>query len=98
MVRSSNRCKLCTTKNQGPNYKGASAGDAGSGSAIADYGGIFSSMTQYFATPLKVPSGNTYSWILGAAGILGEGGLINNTRNDLTLSAGATIKLQKVWN
>jgi TonB-linked SusC/RagA family outer membrane protein len=71
--------------NQGPNYQGNGAG-------IANYDAIFGSMMQYFATPLKVPSGNAYSWILGAAGILGEGGLIRNTRNEIVLSGGATVR------
>lgn len=71
--------------NQGPNY-------TGNGGSIANYDNIFASMMQYFATPLKVPSGNEYSWILGAASILGEGGLIRNTRNDIVLSGGATLK------
>lgn len=77
--------------NQGPNYRGGAAADAGSGT-IANYGDIFGSMMQYFATPLKVPSGNYYSWILGAAGIMGEGGLIRNRRNDVVLTGGATLK------
>jgi TonB-linked SusC/RagA family outer membrane protein len=71
--------------NQGPNYYSG-------GGSIANYDTIFASMMQYFATPLKVPSGNAYSWILGAAGILGEGGLIRNTRNEIVLNGGATIK------
>jgi TonB-linked SusC/RagA family outer membrane protein len=74
--------------NQGPNY-------TGNGGDIANYDAIFSSMMQYFATPLKVPSGNAYSWILGAASILGDGGLINNTRNDIVLSGGATVRTFK---
>ncbi|HWW42993.1 SusC/RagA family TonB-linked outer membrane protein [Pedobacter sp.] len=71
--------------NQGPNY--LSGGDT-----YANYSTIFGSMMQYFATPLKVPSGNQYSWILGAAGILGNGGLINNARNEIVLNGGATLK------
>jgi TonB-linked SusC/RagA family outer membrane protein len=71
--------------NQGPNYLSG-------GTTIANYETIFASMMQYFATPLKVPSGNAYSWILGAAGILGEGGLIRNTRNEMVLSGGATVR------
>lgn len=79
-------------ENQGANYRSGVATDSPSGSSVANYGDIFGSMTQYFATPLKVPSGNAYSWILGASGILGEGGLIKNRRNDVVLSAGATLK------
>lgn len=71
--------------NQGPNYQG-------NGGGIANYENIFASMMQYFATPLKVPSGNEYSWILGAPGILGKGGLIRNTRNEIVLSGGTTLK------
>jgi len=79
-------------QSKGPNYSGGSATDAGSGNTIANYGGIFGSMMQYFATPLRVPSGNTYSWILGAAGIMGEGGSITNERNDIVLTGGATLR------
>ncbi|WP_316791879.1 SusC/RagA family TonB-linked outer membrane protein [Pedobacter frigoris] len=71
--------------NQGPNFSGA-------GGTVANYANIFGNMMQYFATPLKVPSGNAYSWILGAAGILGEGGLIRNSRNEIVLNGGATIR------
>jgi TonB-linked SusC/RagA family outer membrane protein len=71
--------------NQGPNFSGA-------GGTVANYTNIFSNMMQYFATPLRVPSGNAYSWILGAAGILGEGGLITNGRNEMVLSGGATLR------
>ncbi len=78
-------------ENQGPNYRAGSGFDNGSGT-IANYSDIFASMMQYFATPLRVPSGNAYSWILGAASILGEGGLINNSRNDMVVSGGATIR------
>jgi TonB-linked SusC/RagA family outer membrane protein len=78
-------------QNQGANYSARNAGDNQSGT-IADYGGIFGSMMQYFATPLRVPSGNAYSWILGAAGIMGDGGLLTNQRNDLVLTGGATLK------
>ena len=78
-------------ENQGPNYRGGSSTDNGTG-IIANYSDNFASMTQYFATPLRVPSGNAYSWILGAASILGEGGLINNARNDMVLSGGATLR------
>lgn len=78
-------------ENQGANYRGGTATDAGSGT-VANYGDIFGSMVQYFATPLKVPSGNAYSWILGASGILGEGGLLKNNRDDIVLSGGATLK------
>ncbi|MGY0408637.1 MAG: hypothetical protein ACWIPJ_09855, partial [Polaribacter sp.] len=76
-------------ENQGPNYRGSTSG------SIANYKNIFGGLTQYYAIPLKVPSGKTYSWVLGAAGILGEGGLINNERNDLTMSMGATVKLME---
>jgi len=79
-------------QSKGPNYRAGSATDAGSGSSIANYGDIFGSMMQYFATPLKVPSGNAYSWILGAAGIMGEGGSITNERNDIVMTGGATLK------
>ncbi|MCX2452083.1 SusC/RagA family TonB-linked outer membrane protein [Pedobacter sp. PLR] len=72
-------------ENQGPNYLSG-------GGSIANYETIFASMMQYFATPLRVPSGNAYSWILGAAGIMGEGGLINNRRNEIVLSGGTTIR------
>lgn len=78
-------------ENQGPNYRAGTGSDNQSGT-IADYSNIFGSMMQYFATPLKVPSGTAYSWILGAASILGEGGLITNQRNDVVLTGGATIK------
>jgi TonB-linked SusC/RagA family outer membrane protein len=78
-------------ENEGPNYRAGSASDAGTGT-VANYGDIFGSMMQYFATPLKVPSGNAYSWILGAAGIMGEGGAITNSRNDVVLSGGATLR------
>ncbi|WP_454879798.1 SusC/RagA family TonB-linked outer membrane protein [Sphingobacterium detergens] len=79
-------------KNLGPNYRAGSASDAGSGATVANYGDIFGSMMQYFATPLKVPSGKAYSWILGAAGIMGEGGSIANERNEMVLTGGATVK------
>lgn len=79
-------------ENQGANYRTGAATDSPSGNLIANYGDIFGSMTQYFATPLKVPSGNSYSWILGAAGILGEGGLIKNRRDDIVLTGGATVR------
>ncbi|AIM37257.1 hypothetical protein KO02_11570 [Sphingobacterium sp. ML3W] len=79
-------------QNIGPNYRAGSATDPGSGSTLANYGDIFGSMMQYFATPLRVPSGNAYSWILGAAGIMGEGGAISNERNDIVLTGGATVK------
>ncbi len=79
-------------ENQGANYRSLTASDGGSGASVANYGDIFGSMTQYFATPLKVPSGNAYSWILGASGILGEGGLIKNRREDMVLSGGATLR------
>lgn len=78
-------------QNQGTNYRAASGSDAQSG-PISDYGSIFGSMMQYFATPLRVPSGNAYSWILGAASILGEGGLVTNERNELVMTGGATLK------
>jgi TonB-linked SusC/RagA family outer membrane protein len=79
-------------ENQGANYRGGVATDNSTNSNVANYGDIFGSMTQYFATPLKVPSGNAYSWILGASGILGEGGLIKNRRNDVVLTGGATVR------
>ncbi|MCY4778106.1 SusC/RagA family TonB-linked outer membrane protein [Sphingobacterium sp. UT-1RO-CII-1] len=79
-------------ENQGANYRANSATDAASGNSIANYGDIFGSMNQYFSTPLRVPSGNAYSWILGAAGILGEGGLIKNQRDETVITGGATIK------
>ncbi|MCH5719375.1 TonB-dependent receptor plug domain-containing protein [Niabella hibiscisoli] len=78
-------------ENQGANYRAGTATDAGTGT-VANYGDIFGSMVQYFATPLKVPSGNAYSWILGAPGILGEGGLLKNNRDDIVLTGGATIR------
>ncbi|SEW52748.1 SusC/RagA family TonB-linked outer membrane protein [Chitinophaga arvensicola] len=78
-------------QNQSPNYMARNGSDVQSGT-IADYGSIFGSMMQYFATPMRVPSGNQYSWILGAAGILGDGGLFTNQRNDLVLTGGATLK------
>lgn len=72
--------------NRGPNFRGVAS------NGIADYSSIFSGMIQYFNTPLRVPSGNAYSWILGAASILGEGGLITNNRNEVVLNGGATIR------
>ncbi|WP_276481466.1 SusC/RagA family TonB-linked outer membrane protein [Paraflavitalea pollutisoli] len=78
-------------QNQGTNYRAASGSDAQSG-PISDYASIFGTMMQYFATPLRVPSGNAYSWILGASSILGEGGLNTNERNDIVLTGGATIR------
>lgn len=83
---------LVRQENQGANYRNGAATDGPSGNLIANYGDIFGSMTQYFATPLRVPSGNAYSWILGASGILGEGGLIKNRRNDVVLTGGATVR------
>ncbi|WP_164714222.1 SusC/RagA family TonB-linked outer membrane protein [Chitinophaga rhizosphaerae] len=78
-------------QNQGPNYRAAGADDNQSGT-IANYANIFGSMMQYFATPLRVPSGRTYSWILGASGILGEGGMITNQRDEIVMNGGATLK------
>ncbi len=79
-------------QSQGPNYRAGSAVDGGSGNTVSNYGDIIGSMMQYFATPLRTPSGNAYSWILGAAGIMGEGGLIKNGRNETVITGGATLR------